>query len=54
MIARIWHGKTNASKADDYMKFLEKTGIPDYRGTQGSLACTYCARSMAARPTFCS
>lgn len=36
MIARIWHGKTHASKADEYLEFLEKTGIPDYQQTQGN------------------
>ncbi len=37
MIARIWHGRTRADKADDYVSFLRKTGISDYRETQGNL-----------------
>ena len=36
MIARIWHGKTRASEADEYLEFLEQTGIPDYQHTQGN------------------
>ena len=36
MIARIWHGKTQASEADEYLEFLEQTGIPDYQHTQGN------------------
>lgn len=37
MIARIWHGTTDAVKANDYLEFLNKTGIPDYRSTNGNL-----------------
>ena len=37
MIARIWHGATDAAKADDYLEFLNQTGIPDYRNTKGNL-----------------
>ena len=37
MIARIWHGMTEAMKANDYLEFLNKTGIPDYRNTNGNL-----------------
>lgn len=36
MIARIWHGTTNADKADEYLEYLNKTGIPDYLKTQGN------------------
>lgn len=37
MIARIWHGVTAAAKADEYMEYLQHTGIPDYRATTGNL-----------------
>lgn len=36
MIARIWHGVTPATKADAYADYLNKTGIPDYRATEGN------------------
>lgn len=36
MIARIWHGTTEAGKADEYVNYLKKTGIPDYRATKGN------------------
>ncbi len=36
MIARIWHGVTPASKADAYVDFLNRTGVPDYRATEGN------------------
>src|SRR5688572_24566475 len=37
MIARMWHGVTEAAKADDYLEYLMKTGIPGYRSTKGNL-----------------
>jgi heme-degrading monooxygenase HmoA len=37
MIARIWHGITPRSKADEYVEFLNKTGVKDYRATEGNL-----------------
>jgi heme-degrading monooxygenase HmoA len=37
MIARTWHGMTDASKADEYMDYLNKTGVPEYRATPGNL-----------------
>ena len=38
MIARIWHGVTPKSKADEYVEFLNKTDVKDYRATEGNLA----------------
>ena len=36
MIARIWHGATDADRADEYLKYLNETGIPEYRNTKGN------------------
>jgi heme-degrading monooxygenase HmoA len=36
MIARIWHGRTPAEKADAYFDFLNTSGIPDYKATDGN------------------
>jgi heme-degrading monooxygenase HmoA len=36
MIARLWHGAVPLSKAGAYARYLEKTGIPDYRATPGN------------------
>lgn len=36
MIARIWHGVTAAEKADEYLDYLNETGVPDYRATEGN------------------
>jgi heme-degrading monooxygenase HmoA len=37
MIVRTWHGIPEASKADEYLVYLNKTGIPEYRSTSGNL-----------------
>jgi hypothetical protein len=38
MITRIWHGKTKAVCADEYLDYIKKTGIEDYTGTPGNLS----------------
>lgn len=37
MIARAWHGRVPAAKADAYHDYLLATGIPGYRSTPGNL-----------------
>jgi heme-degrading monooxygenase HmoA len=37
MIARLWHGTTRPEKADSYLDYLNRTGMPDYRHTVGNL-----------------
>jgi heme-degrading monooxygenase HmoA len=36
MIVRIWHGMTAAAKSDEYHDYLDRTGVPDYRATEGN------------------
>jgi heme-degrading monooxygenase HmoA len=36
MIARMWRGVTPAEKAEQYMDYLVKTGLKDYRATPGN------------------
>ena len=38
VITRIWHGRTRAEHADEYLEFLQKTGVPDYKSTEGNLS----------------
>jgi heme-degrading monooxygenase HmoA len=38
MITRIWHGITKAEDADAYLKYIEETGIKDYRNVKGNLS----------------
>jgi heme-degrading monooxygenase HmoA len=35
MIARIWHGRTDASKADEYAQFTIERATPDYGSVDG-------------------
>jgi heme-degrading monooxygenase HmoA len=37
MIARTWHGRVPAAKADAYYDYLQRTGLNDYRSTPGNL-----------------
>src|SRR5690348_1242024 len=36
MLARIWHGATTLTQADDYLAFLKRRAIPDYQSTAGN------------------
>jgi heme-degrading monooxygenase HmoA len=36
MIARIWHGRTLASKSEEYLDILQRTGLADYKAVPGN------------------
>jgi heme-degrading monooxygenase HmoA len=36
VIARIWIGKVDISKRDEYFEYLKQTGILDYKNTTGN------------------
>jgi heme-degrading monooxygenase HmoA len=38
MITRIWHGKTKAEHAEEYLEYLRETGLKDYVATPGNLS----------------
>ena len=38
MITRIWHGRTKAEHADAYLRFVEESGVPDYKSIPGNLS----------------
>jgi heme-degrading monooxygenase HmoA len=44
MIARMWHGRTATSKADEYLKFLIERAIPDYQSITGNRGVTILRR----------
>ena len=44
MIARLWHGRVPASKTEAYRRYLEQTGLPDYRATPGNRGVTVLER----------
>jgi heme-degrading monooxygenase HmoA len=37
MIARIWHGRTKAEHADEYVDYVNRTGVEQQRRTPGNL-----------------
>ena len=37
MIARTWHGRVPAAKAEAYHDYLRRTGLSDYAATPGNL-----------------
>jgi hypothetical protein len=36
MIARTWHGRVPAARADEYYDYLQRTGLSDYGATPGN------------------
>src|SRR5215203_69433 len=36
MIARRWHGRVPAAKANEYLKLMRDVGLTDYRSTDGN------------------
>ena len=36
MIARRWHGRVPAARAEEYLRLMEQVGLPDYRSTEGT------------------
>jgi len=37
MIARHWHGRVPAAKAEAYLRQMAEVALPDYRATPGNL-----------------
>ena len=37
-ITRIWHGTTKAEHADQYLNYVEATGMKEYRQVKGNLS----------------
>lgn len=36
MIARIWHGRTPDSLANEFFEYIKKTGVPGCKSTEGN------------------
>ena len=51
-IARIWRGRTLASKADEYQGYLDASGIPRVRATPGNLGVTVLRRNDGGKTEF--
>ncbi len=38
MITRIWHGTTKTEHAEEYLEYVKKTGLIDYRNVEGNMS----------------
>ena len=52
MIARTWHGITEATRADEYLDFLIQRAIPDYPSIAGNRGVTILRRIQGAEAHF--
>jgi heme-degrading monooxygenase HmoA len=52
MIARIWRGATAADRAHDYLAYLERTGLAEYRSTPGNHGVQVLLREQDGRARF--
>ena len=46
MIARIWRGWVSTPRAVDYVGYIERTGIAEYRATPGNLGAQMLTRDL--------
>jgi heme-degrading monooxygenase HmoA len=44
--ARIWRGAVRAKDGDAYARYMERTGLPEYRRTPGNLSATMLRRDL--------
>jgi heme-degrading monooxygenase HmoA len=52
LIARIWRGVTRAEHVDEYLDYLERTGLGEYRDTPGNVGVTALRRVIGDRAEF--
>jgi heme-degrading monooxygenase HmoA len=52
MIIRVWRGRTSATDADGYERFLKKTAYPDYGEVQGNRGWILLRRSVSDNVEF--
>jgi heme-degrading monooxygenase HmoA len=52
MIVRQWRGATRAADRDDYLAYLERTGLRDYAGTPGNRGVLTLTRTDGDRTEF--
>jgi heme-degrading monooxygenase HmoA len=52
MIARMWHGATPREKADEYVEYVQQTGIKDLRATPGNQGVYFFRRLNGDRADF--
>jgi heme-degrading monooxygenase HmoA len=50
--ARIWRGAVRRQDGDAYARYMEKTGLAEYRKTPGNLSATMLRRDLEDRTEF--
>ncbi len=48
MIARVWHGRIRAADTDEYVRYIESTGLRDYRSCEGNRGAMMLVRRSGA------
>ena len=46
MIARLWRGWVETDRADEYVEYISRTGIAEYRRTPGNLGAQMWTRDL--------
>lgn len=46
MIARLWRGWVETDRADEYVEYINRTGIAEYRRTPGNLGAQMWTRDL--------
>lgn len=44
-ITRIWHGMTKSEHANEYLKYVEETGMKEYRMVNGNISAKLLGRT---------
>ena len=52
MIARLWRGAVSEARADEYLQYLESTGLKEYRDTRGNRGVYVLRRIERGRAEF--
>ncbi|HEX6129678.1 MAG TPA: antibiotic biosynthesis monooxygenase [Candidatus Limnocylindria bacterium] len=52
MIARRWTGRVAATRGDEYLAYLQKTGLRDLAATPGNLGVTVLSRTAGETTWF--
>jgi heme-degrading monooxygenase HmoA len=52
MIARIWRGRTRAENADEYVEYVNETGVAQHRRTQGNHGSMVLRREVGGEVEF--
>ena len=52
MIVRIWHGRVEAAKADEYAEFMRQRAVPDYASVAGLKKLLFLRRIEAGAAHF--